>query len=218
LGREGCGRVSAWRHLEDDATVKGIGARVTAAGARAFVLNYRIRSGRERRYTIGSFPDWTTASAREEASKLKKRIDQGEDPLAEIQAGRDAPTVADLCKRYIEEHLPKKRAHPAADDRGMITNNVLPAMGAIKVADIACFIDTSADVFGGDEISRTQVRQFVGLLRGIAIRQRLSVVLLAHPSLCAHSQIYEIKLRPQGKADAAALAERSVRSRRWHEG
>jgi RecA-family ATPase len=52
-----------------------------------------------------------------------------------------------------------------------------------ELGAIACFIDTSADVFGGDEISRTQVRQFVGLLRGIAIRQHLSVVLLAHPSL-----------------------------------
>lgn len=39
-----------------DGEVAGFGARVTAAGARAFVLDYR--SGRrKRRYTIGSFPD-----------------------------------------------------------------------------------------------------------------------------------------------------------------
>jgi len=37
----------------DDA-VKGFGARVTAAGDRAFVLNYRRKlDGRERRITIG---------------------------------------------------------------------------------------------------------------------------------------------------------------------
>ena len=40
-----------------DEAVKGFGIRVTAAGARSFVLNYRTRLGRERRYTIGRFPE-----------------------------------------------------------------------------------------------------------------------------------------------------------------
>jgi RecA-family ATPase len=44
-------------------------------------------------------------------------------------------------------------------------------------------IDASADVFGGNEIDRTQVRQFVGLMRKLAIAANGSVVLLAHPSL-----------------------------------
>ncbi len=44
-------------------------------------------------------------------------------------------------------------------------------------------IDTSADVFGGNENDRTQVRQFVGLLRKLAIAGNTSVVLLSHPSL-----------------------------------
>jgi hypothetical protein len=35
--------------------VRGLGVRVTAAGAKAFVLNYRTRGGRERRFTIGTF-------------------------------------------------------------------------------------------------------------------------------------------------------------------
>ena len=36
-----------------DPDVKGFGCRVTSAGARSFVLNYRTRGGRERRFTIG---------------------------------------------------------------------------------------------------------------------------------------------------------------------
>jgi hypothetical protein len=32
--------------------VKGFGIRVTAGGSRAFVLSYRTRAGRERRYTL----------------------------------------------------------------------------------------------------------------------------------------------------------------------
>ena len=48
---------------------------------------------------------------------------------------------------------------------------------------IACAIDTSADVFGGEENIRKQVRQFVGLLRGMALKENVSVILLSHPSL-----------------------------------
>lgn len=44
-------------------------------------------------------------------------------------------------------------------------------------------LDTLADLFGGQENDRAQARQFVQLLRGIAIRHRTTVLLLAHPSL-----------------------------------
>ncbi|GAJ91023.1 bifunctional DNA primase/polymerase [Rhizobium rhizogenes] len=47
-----------------------------------------------------------------------------------------------------------------------------------------CFIvlDTVADLFGGDEIKRGQARQFIGMLRRLAIEINCSIVLLAHPS------------------------------------
>lgn len=44
-------------------------------------------------------------------------------------------------------------------------------------------LDTLADLYGGNENDRAQVRQFVGILRGIAMRHNCAVVLLAHPSL-----------------------------------
>ncbi|SDL09443.1 AAA family ATPase [Paracoccus chinensis] len=44
-------------------------------------------------------------------------------------------------------------------------------------------LDTLADLFPGNENDRAQARQFIGLLRGIAIRHSCAVVLLAHPSL-----------------------------------
>jgi RecA-family ATPase len=44
-------------------------------------------------------------------------------------------------------------------------------------------IDTSADVFAGNENDRTQVRQFIGLLRRLGIDGNCAVVLCSHPSL-----------------------------------
>src|SRR5437868_9754797 len=88
--------------------VRGFGLRVTAAGAKAFVLNYTI-AGRERRMTIGGYPAWSVAAAREQAKSLRRRVDSGEDPLAVKQAERAAATVSMLCDRYLSDHAARKR-------------------------------------------------------------------------------------------------------------
>ncbi|TIQ46805.1 MAG: DUF4102 domain-containing protein [Mesorhizobium sp.] len=119
-----------------DEDVKGFGVRVTAGGSRAFVLNYRTRGGRERRYTIGVRPDWKSGPAREEAKRLKRLIDVGEDPMAEIEADRNAKTMADLCDRFEKEHLSKKRDTTARDYRALIKNHILPALKHKKVAEV----------------------------------------------------------------------------------
>jgi hypothetical protein len=49
-------------------SVTGFGFRITAGGAGAFVLNYRV-AGRERRLTIGGYPEWSVNAARDEAKK-----------------------------------------------------------------------------------------------------------------------------------------------------
>jgi integrase len=124
-------------------TEAGFGARITAAGARAFVLNYRTRSGRERRFTIGTYPAWKVTAAREEARRLKKLIYEGQDPLAELKAERDAPTVGDLCRRYEEEHLPKKRQGSQLEDQSLIATRILPELQHLKVAEVS-FSDIDA--------------------------------------------------------------------------
>jgi integrase len=118
-----------------DGEVKGFGLRITAAGAKAFILNYRC-GGRERRITIGAFPDWSVAAARKEAQRLRALVDQGRDPLAERDSERTAPTVSTLCARYLEDHLPRKRPSSQRDDRSMIERDILPALGRRKVADV----------------------------------------------------------------------------------
>jgi RecA-family ATPase len=43
-------------------------------------------------------------------------------------------------------------------------------------------LDTLADMFGGNEIVRVQARQFIGMLRGLALRRNLTILLISHPS------------------------------------
>jgi RecA-family ATPase len=59
-----------------------------------------------------------------------------------------------------------------------------------RVADEApelVVIDTLADVYPSSENDRGKVRQFITLLRGLALRRNCAVVLLAHPSLAGLS-------------------------------
>ena len=127
-----------------DAETKGFGIRVTASGSRAFVLNYRRKyDGLERRYTIGSFPDWSVSVAREEAKRLKREIDGGGDPVGEHQTNRAAPTVADMCSRFLDEYVPTKRPSTQRDYRQQITADILPVIGRLKVASVS-FSDIDA--------------------------------------------------------------------------
>jgi integrase len=120
-----------------DDTVKGLGARVTAAGARAFVLNYRRKAdGVERRLTIGSYPDWTVLRAREEAKRLKREIDGGADPVGQHRETRAAATVADLCDRFLEDYVPRKSPATQRDYKQQIAVDVRPALGRMKVAAV----------------------------------------------------------------------------------
>jgi RecA-family ATPase len=50
-------------------------------------------------------------------------------------------------------------------------------------APVLIVIDTLADVYPANENDRAKVRQFVGILRGLALKRRCAVLLLGHPSL-----------------------------------
>lgn len=129
-----------------DDEVKGFAVRVTAAGARAFVLNYHA-AGRERRITIGAHPAWTVTAARARAKELRQQVDQGGDPLGKRIEDREAPTVGDLFAAYKEKHLPTKRARSASDDASMWDTYILPKFRSTKLADL-----TSEDV---DDLHRS---------------------------------------------------------------
>ena len=74
----------------------------------------------------------------------------------------------------------------ALDRKGRMVATPLYSELLEKVKDVqpvCTVIDNVADVFGGSEIDRSQVRQFVALMRQLAIASNGYVILSAHPSL-----------------------------------
>jgi RecA-family ATPase len=74
----------------------------------------------------------------------------------------------------------------APDRAGVVQGSRLLEMldaGAGILCPKLIVIEAAADVFAGNEIDRAQVRQFIGLLRKLAIKHDAAVLLIQHPSL-----------------------------------
>ena len=154
-----------------DTDLPGFGIRLTAAGAKAFVLNYRA-AGLERRLTIGRHPTWSVAAAREEATALRRRIDRGEDPLDQRIEARKAPTVRDLWVEVKTKHLPTKSARAAKDDASMWGKIILPALGSRKCAAVTHtdVDDLHADVTRTRPVRANRVVEVLRTAMNLAIR------------------------------------------------
>jgi integrase len=123
-----------------DADVRGFAICIYRSGNRAFTIDYRS-AGRQRRMTIGRWPEWSTTAARERAKELRREIDAGADPLGNREQGRDAPRFKDLIERYVTEHLPHLARTNASDQKSMLRKLVAPSWDNRLVAEI-----TASDV------------------------------------------------------------------------
>ncbi len=126
--------------------MKGFGLRVTATGALAYILNYRV-DGRERRATIGRPSEMSLKAARDRATAMLADIRDGADPLQKRQDRRDAPTFAEGVARFFDEYAPRRvadgymTARTVHDYRKQADLTLLPSLGGTKVKDV-----TRADI------------------------------------------------------------------------
>jgi integrase len=113
-------------------TPKGFGIRITARGARAFVLNYSL-NGKEHRYTIGSTASWTVVEAVREARQLRQRIDRGEDimskPADKIEAKK---TVAAVLDSFLDRTKIRRPDHYSS----VFERFVKPALGQLPILEL----------------------------------------------------------------------------------
>lgn len=125
-----------------DTLVPGFLCKVTAAGSKVFMLQYRTNAGERRKPKIGLYGELTVDQARTIAQDWMSDIRKGQDPSAAKRAARQALTVNELCVQFIEEYS-KTRNKPStvATYQGQIDRHIIPALGKIKVPDL-----TRADV------------------------------------------------------------------------
>jgi integrase len=129
------GNVIVW-----DTELPSLGVRVTAAGAVSYVLDYRLR-GKQRRFTIGRYPEMTATAARNKAIELRKGIADGIDPIDEkekLRKQRDElanePTVGKLLDDYLaSDALAKKRPNTLRDYKRMMENVLRPRLGSVRL-------------------------------------------------------------------------------------
>src|SRR3546814_1210528 len=64
-----------------DTETKGFGVKITPAGKRVYILQYRLGGAgtKTQRYTIGAHGTWTPDAAEREAKRLLALVDQGKD-------------------------------------------------------------------------------------------------------------------------------------------
>ncbi len=87
-----------------DSTLPGFGVRVRPSGTKTFLLQYRNKFGRLRRYTLGRVGQLTLDQARDEAIRLRGGISLGNDPSDARAQLRQGDTVNELADRYLEDH------------------------------------------------------------------------------------------------------------------
>ena len=116
---------------------RGFGVRVTAAGSRAFVLNYRLR-GREHRFTIGAWPDWSALKAVREARDLRQRVDRGENPIEDRTPVPATANVASMLDDFVTRHV-RNNNQPlrSADEYESAFNRLVkPRIGKLSVYEV----------------------------------------------------------------------------------
>ena len=131
------GQAFAW-----DSDIPGFGVRITASGTKAWVVQMRVRGGKERRMTVGFCNKLPLDKARSEARKLLATADLGRDPAQERKEAREVkpdvnPTFAEFAERWLTEVVERRnRPGTVKHRRLMLKNHVLPNLGAKRLTEI----------------------------------------------------------------------------------
>ena len=121
-----------------DCEVPGFGLRVTAAGTKSFVFQFRSRANEQGRIVIGRYPAMTVEQARKTAREYRVAVDQGGNPSRDRRGTRTAATLRDLADHYCEEYGPDRglKTQTIKDARRLLDRFALPKFGLRKVGDL----------------------------------------------------------------------------------
>ncbi|WP_234263253.1 tyrosine-type recombinase/integrase [Hydrogenophaga sp. NFH-34] len=120
-----------------DTLVPGFLCKITPAGRKVFMLQYRTNSGVRRKPALGQFGELTVDQARSLAQDWLAEVRHGGDPGHDKTEARRAPTVKELCVRFMEDHS-KVRNKPSTQQsyQYQIDSHILPAFGSKKAHEV----------------------------------------------------------------------------------
>ena len=119
-----------------DRELTGFGVRVYPTGGKVYVAQARGPDG-PKRVTVGRCPVLGAEQARQRAALIIARVKAGEDPVPLPLAAKFAgvPTVADLARRYLEEHVAVRcKPKTARTARSVVNRHIVPALGRLPLA------------------------------------------------------------------------------------
>ena len=79
------------------------------------MLQYRTNAGERRKPVLGLFGELTVEQARSLAQEWLAQVCRGGDPAAYKAVARKAPTVAELCEKFMEDHS-RQRNKPSTQE------------------------------------------------------------------------------------------------------
>ncbi|MHB1203689.1 MAG: tyrosine-type recombinase/integrase [Acidithiobacillus sp.] len=120
-----------------DTVVPGFLCKVTPAGRKVFMLQYRTNSGVRRKPALGQFGELTVEQARSLAQDWLAEVRRGGDPGNQKTEARKAPTIRELCTRFMEDHS-KLHNKPSTQKsyQYQIDCYIIPAFGSKKAHEV----------------------------------------------------------------------------------
>jgi len=120
-----------------DTVVPGFLCKITPAGRKVFMLQYRTNAGERRKPALGQYGELTVEQARVMAQEWLAEVRRGGDPSAAKNAARKAPTMKEYCTTFMEDYS-KQRNKPSTQRgyQGVIDRCIIPIMGRMKVQDV----------------------------------------------------------------------------------
>ena len=135
-----------------DGRVNGLILRVTSKGIRSWCYRYRF-ANKDRRMTLGHYPDLSLKEAREKATEATKMVREGNDParernLRESKRGVEYDsTFVSLSEKYLREHVrgekhyidpfTEKPLHRQwKETERILEKEVVPVIGHLPLSDI----------------------------------------------------------------------------------
>ena len=122
-----------------DGMIPGLTMTASKTGIGSWVLRYRT-GGKQKETTIGQFPAWGAADAREKAKELRRAVDGGVDVAVEKQMSKleasNRLTVDDLAASYFEKAEKDLHPHTFKQRKSVHARFVSPLIGGFPANSV----------------------------------------------------------------------------------